>query len=97
MPANPNHAQQPAAQAGEPRFLTVNMVMPAVGDSAKEDASFMGLLLELSALALERLSAAQENDDPDALREPVPSRLAGIPVDPIPAPSLAIWAGGNHI
>ena len=82
MPANRNHAQQPAANAGEPRFLTVNMVMPAVGDSAKEAGSFTGLLLALSALALERFGAAPENPSLDALREPVPSCLAGIQVDP---------------
>ena len=64
------------------QFLTVNMVMPAMGDTAKEAASLGPLLLTLAALAFERFGAARENDSPDAPREPAPSCRAGFPADP---------------
>ncbi len=82
MPANRILAQEPAAQAGEPQFLTVNMVVPETGDTAEGSAGFGRLLLALSALALERFGAAPEDHCQDALREYVPSCLAGAPVDP---------------
>jgi hypothetical protein len=79
-----NHvlAQQPPAQAGEEKFLTVNMVMPAAGDTAEGSASFGRLLLTLSALALGRFCAAGEKHSPDAVRVLLTSRLAGVPADP---------------
>ena len=79
------------------QFLTVNMVMPTAGDSAKQGASFARLLFGLTALALERFGAVPENERKDAaperqrkrdgllslsLPESMSSCLAGIPVDP---------------
>ena len=82
MPADRILAPEVAAEAGEKEFLTVNMVMPAMGDTAKETASFARLLFGLTALALERFGAAQENHSPDALRGLVPPCPADAPVDP---------------
>jgi hypothetical protein len=82
MPANRIHAQPPAAQDGETQWLTANVVMPATVDPAEQGASFTGLLMALTSLAFERFGAAQENRSPEAVREPVPSCLAGAPVDP---------------
>lgn len=80
--AHQNIARQLTAQAGGEEFLTVNMVMPAVDETAKETASFGRLLFALAALALERFGAAPENCCPDALHAFVPSSLAGMPADP---------------
>jgi hypothetical protein len=82
MAVNHNLAQRPAAQAREEEFLTVNMVMPAGGDSAKETVGFARLLFGLAALALERFGAAPENHYPDALRELGPASGPGTPLDP---------------
>ena len=81
---NVNHslAQQSTVQVGEVDLLTVNLVMPATGDTAEGTASFAGLLFGLTALVLERFGAAPQNHYSDELRELVPSCLAGIPVDP---------------
>ncbi len=96
-----NHilARQLAAQAGEAKFLTVNMVMPATGDTAGGSAGFGRLLLALSALALERFGAARENRCPDALRASVPSCLAGAPADPFDGQLLRFRAadGGYQL
>jgi hypothetical protein len=82
MPVNHTLTRQLAAQAGEEEFLTVNIVMPAMGDTAEGTASFARLLFGLTALALERFGAVTENHCQDALREYVPSSRPGTPVDP---------------
>jgi hypothetical protein len=74
--------EQLAAPNGGQQLLTVNMVMPALGDSAKEGASFARLFFGLSALALERFGAVRENCCQDALQQTVPSALARVRVDP---------------
>lgn len=74
--------EQLAATTRASQFLTVNVVMPAVGESAKEAASFARLIFGLAALALERFGAGGESDCQDALRETVSPCLAGAPVDP---------------
>ena len=82
MPDNHLLARQLAAQTGENQCLTVNIVMPATGDTAEGTASFARLLFGLTALALERFGVARQNLRPDVLRESVPSCLAGVPADP---------------
>jgi hypothetical protein len=77
-----NSARQLAVQAREEEFLTVNMVMPAVDDTAKEAASFARLLFGLTALALERFDATQGNHVPDASRKLEASCSTDLPVDP---------------
>jgi hypothetical protein len=74
--------EQLAATTKASQFLTVNVVMPAVGESAKEPASFARLIFGLAALALERFDAGRESDCQDALREAVSPCLAGAAVDP---------------
>ena len=46
-----------AATTRASQFLTVNIVMPAVGESAKEGAGFARLIFGLAVLALERFGA----------------------------------------
>jgi hypothetical protein len=69
--------EQLAAPMRASQFLTVNMVMPTVGDSAKEGASFARLLVDLAALALGRLDAARWNHRQDPGHKFVPAWLAG--------------------
>jgi hypothetical protein len=61
---------------------SVNLVLPAAGNSGEEAVSFTRLLFGLTALALERFDAARENHCQDAPGESVPPCLAGVPVDP---------------
>ena len=72
-----------AATTGASQFLTVNIVMPAVGESAKEGAGFARLNFGLAALAPERFGAGRENHSQDALGEAVSPCLAGAPVGPV--------------
>ena len=64
------------------QLLTVNLVLPADGNSANKSASFTRLLFDLTALALERFGAAPADHRQDALRESVSTCLAGVRVDP---------------
>jgi hypothetical protein len=75
-------AEQPVVPASASQLLTVSMVMPTMGDSATQGASFAGLLLGLAALALERFGAARERQCQAATEESLPSCLAGAPADP---------------
>ncbi|MCX6916707.1 MAG: hypothetical protein NT167_27295 [Verrucomicrobia bacterium] len=64
------------------QVLTVNLVLPKSGKGGGETVGFTRLLFGLTALALERLDAAQEIHCPDALRESAPPCPAGVPADP---------------
>lgn len=95
MQVNHSLAQHPEVQAGEEEFLTVNMVLPATGDTVEGSASFGRLLLALSTLALERFGKARENLCPDTLREFAPSCLTGAPADPFDGRLLRCCEEGN--
>jgi hypothetical protein len=80
-----NHQAPPdhlVTQAGEAEFLTVNMLMPAAGDSAQEGASFAQLFVDLAARALERFGARRGNHWHEALGESAIGCPAGLPADP---------------
>jgi hypothetical protein len=64
------------------KLLTVNLVLPAAGNSGEEAVNFTRLLFGLTALALNRFGAAREHHCQNTLRESVPPRLAGVPLDP---------------
>jgi hypothetical protein len=73
-----NIARQLAAQAAEEEFVTVNMVMLTLGDSAKHGASVARSLSGLTALALERFGGAQANDCQNAPQQAPSPCLAGV-------------------
>ena len=64
------------------QLLTVNLVLPAEGNSGGDTTSFARLLFGLTALALDRFGAVPENHCQGVLPESTPSGLAGVPVDP---------------
>jgi hypothetical protein len=82
MHVNRSLAQQPAVRAGEAEFLTVNMVMPAMGETAEGSANFARLLFGLTALALERFGATERNHAPEDPLMSEASRSTELPVNP---------------